>query len=441
MLQYTIQNLKPEEIQELCARNPVADPSVMETCRAIFEDVSRRGDRALREYTLRFDRVDVEEIRVSPEEFSRARAAVPKHSLEALARAAANIRSFHSLQRLAEDSIEVEPGIRCWRESRAIESVGLYIPGGSAVLPSTVLMLGVPAQLAGCRRVALCIAPRPDGCVSPEVLAAAEMTGIREVFRVGGAQAVAAMALGTATVPKVEKIFGPGNRWVQSAKLLAFLHGVAVDMVAGPSEVLVIADESACADWVAADLVAQAEHGSDSRSILVSNSRRLIENAVQAAARQAEALPRKDLALPALQSSFALEVQTLEQAFQFTNQYAPEHLILHLQRPGDWIDKIQNAGSVFLGPWSPEVAGDYASGTNHTLPTSGLARAFSGVSLDTFVKKITFQDLSPEGLQSLAPTLEILARLEGLEGHRRAVEIRLKQRGESALHAVEADTL
>ena len=426
MKSYRLRDLDEGVVADLCWRNPSTVPAVTRTCRAIFEEVAAKGDQAVREYTRQFDRAEIFDSRVSPEEFSRAAQTVSKVSLKALQRAARNIRKFHATQQVVERPVQVEPGVRCWRESRAISSVGLYIPGGNAVLPSTVLMLGIPARMAGCRRVALCVPPMKDGSASPEVLVAAEMIGISEVFKIGGAQAIAALANGTETVPRVDKILGPGNRWVQAAKLLATMNGVAIDMVAGPTEVLVIADHSAMPEWVASDLVAQAEHDADSRAILVSTSDRAVSQVQDLVWRQIEDLPRRTLAAKALKSSFSLLVDSLEEAFDFANRYAPEHLLLHVENAKKWVDKVESAGSVFLGRWSPEVAGDYASGPNHTLPTSGLARAFSGVSFDTFVKKVTFQEISRQGLQRLGPTLAHLADLEGLEGHRRAVQIRLQ---------------
>jgi histidinol dehydrogenase len=426
MKSYRFDELSPESLEELCRRNPVADPEMMKTCRTIFDDVSRGGDEAVREYTSRFDGVDLAEHRVSSEEFSQAAEGISKLAVKALERAAQNIQTFHASQQVSEERVEVEQGIRCWRENRAIDSVGLYVPGGNAVLPSTVLMLGIPARLAGCREICLCVPPRKDGSVSPEVLVAAQITGISRVFKIGGAQAIAALALGTESVPKVDKIVGPGNRWVQTAKLLAVLEGIAIDMVAGPTEVLVVADDSALPQLIASDLISQAEHGGDSRAILVSTSGKILEEVSQRVESQVQDLPRRDFAVEALAGSFSIQLSSMEEAFEFVNRYAPEHLILHLEAPEKWVAEVQSAGSVFLGPWSPEVAGDYASGTNHTLPTSGLARAFSGVSLDTFVKKITFQELTQEGLRGLAPTLEALAELEGLEGHGRAVRARLK---------------
>ena len=422
---YDYSRLTGTQASDLCRRNPVGDPDLLQVCSRIFSSVEENGDEAVREYTRRFDGAEIGESRVLRAEFESALGQVSPARQEALQRAASNIRAFHAAQGLREGILEVEPGIACWREQRPIEKVGLYVPGGTAVLPSTVLMLGVPAVLAGCPRVALCTPPRRNGSVTPEVLAAASIAGIHEVFRIGGAQAIAALCCGTSSVPRVDKILGPGSPVVQTAKLLAQQRGVAIDMVAGPSEVLVVADATARPDFVAADLISQAEHGTDSLAILVSPSPELIDRVNRELDLRLRDLPRRDLAAAALGSSFALRTSSLEEAMEFANQYAPEHLILQLREPKRWAARVQSAGSVFLGPWSPEVAGDYASGTNHTLPTSGLARSFSGVSLDSFVKKITFQELSREGLRSLAPTLEVLAELEQLEGHRRAVEVRI----------------
>jgi len=425
MKRYSWEKLDSTALAGLCRRNPVEDPAVMETCREIFREVSSRGDEALREYTQRFDGVAIREIRVLSEEFSEARSLITAERRKALEKACDNITRFHAAQETREEVVQIQPGVSCWRETRAIDSVGLYVPGGNAVLPSTVLMLGVPARLAGCPMVQLCVPPGRNGCVAAEVLAASELAGIEKVFKVGGAQAIAALSLGTRSIQRVDKIVGPGNRWVQGGKLLAFLKGTAIDMVAGPSEVLVIADEAANSEWVASDLIAQAEHGSDSQAILVSDSQRMADEVASLVWRQIEDLPRKQLASEALENSFCLVTPSLDAAFDFANAYAPEHLILHLEEPSKWVARVRSAGSVFLGAWSPEVAGDYASGTNHTLPTSGAARAFSGVSLDTFVKRITFQELTREGLRDLAPTLQVLAEAEALEGHRRAVSVRL----------------
>jgi histidinol dehydrogenase len=424
---YECDQLTREDLRRLCVRNPLRETRFVEACEEIFRAIEERGDEAVREFSKRFDGVDISEFRVQAKEFQEASEGLAPDVGEALQHAAANIRKFHSAQSLAEEPVVVQEGVTCWRAARAISGVGIYVPGGTAVMPSTVLMLGIPAKLAGCQKVLLCTPPRPDGTVSPLVLAAAQIAGIRHVYRVGGAQAVAAMALGTETIPKVEKILGPGNRYVQTAKLLASLRGVSIDMVAGPTEVLVIADGSACPRHVAADLIAQAEHGADSRAILVTTSSEVLTATLAELDSQLEDLPRRQPAREALERSFALRVSSLEEALDFSNRYAPEHLLLALGDPREWLGRVQSAGSVFVGHWSPEVAGDYASGTNHTLPTSGTARSVSGVSMDSFVKKITFQELTPKGLDALAPTLETLAREEGLEGHARAVRCRLDE--------------
>ena len=427
MKSYRLSELAQEAIEDLCRRNPITDSDLMETCREIFAQVAADGDEAIRFLSERFDGVTLDKIQVNRERFAQAEMEVSEEVKAALEEAARNIRKFHASQQFSEEAVVVRKGVLCWRENRAIDRVGLYVPGGNAILPSTVLMLGIPARLAGCRRVQLCVPPRADGTVSPEVLVAAEIAGISDVFAIGGAQAIAAMSLGTKSVPVVDKIVGPGNRWVQGGKLLAMLAGTAIDMVAGPSEVLVIADDAASPELICSDLIAQAEHGSDSRAILVSTSSTVVDQVTRRIWTQIEDLPRREFAKAALQDSFAILAESLETAFEFANRYAPEHLVLHLEDPRKWVQQVQSAGSVFLGAWSPEVAGDYASGTNHTLPTSALARAYSGVSLDTFVKKITFQELTEQGLGELAPTLETLAELGGLEGHRRAVRARLER--------------
>lgn len=425
MKSYRYEDLSRAQLTDLCERNPLWDETIIETCREIFSAVEERGDEALREFTRRFDGAELSDFRVDSRGFQQACQAIPGATMEALQRAAANIRTFHSSQKLSEEPVEVEDGVTCWRAARAIRSVGLYVPGGTAVLPSTVLMLAIPAKLAGCNRTVLCVPPRSDGTVHPLVLAAAQIAGLRQVFRVGGAQAIAAMSIGTESIPKVDKILGPGNRYVQGAKMLATFRGTAIDMVAGPSEVLVIADDTASARVVAADLISQAEHGPDSQAVLVTNSPELLAKVEGELERQLSDLPRGEHARAALGTSFAVLVPDFEKGFEFSNLYAPEHLILNLSSPREWLGHVKNAGSVFVGPWTPEVAGDYASGTNHTLPTSGQARSVSGVSMESFVKKITFQEISSAGLRSLAPTLETLAGEEALEGHVRAVRYRL----------------
>ncbi|HSR49686.1 MAG TPA: histidinol dehydrogenase [Acidobacteriota bacterium] len=424
---YLLEELDEGDVERLCLRNPLQDAGIMAQCRDIFDAVARRGDEALRQFTGEFDGVELEALRVTSQEMQKALDQVSDDTRDALQRAADNLRSFHKMQSWEEPRVDIEEGVECWRESRPIEKVGLYVPAGTAPLPSTVLMLGVPARLAGCLQVILCTPPRQDGSVSPETLAAAGLVDADAVFKIGGAQAVAALTLGTASVPRVDKIFGPGNRWVQSAKMLSMQYGTGVDLPAGPSEVLVVADDSADPCFVAADLLSQAEHGSDSQVVLVSTSKKLISRVVLEMEEQLKDLPRRGLAADALQQSFSLLCHDLDAAIQFSNRYAPEHLILNIEDADRWAGCVLSAGSVFLGPWTPEVAGDYASGTNHTLPTSGSARACSGVSLDSFLKKITFQSITRGGLERLSPTLQQLARVEGLEAHRRAVSLRLEK--------------
>ncbi|HUG44354.1 MAG TPA: histidinol dehydrogenase [Acidobacteriota bacterium] len=430
MKRFDWESLSGQEIRSLCSRNILLDPEMVSLCRQIFDQVRARGDDALREYTEKFDGVRLDDFRVTGDEMRRANQGLTPQQAQALQDAASNIRTFHASQQVSEKVVEVGRGITCWRASRAISSVGLYVPAGTAPLPSTVLMLGIPAKLAGCARIILAVPPRKDGTVAPEVLAAAHLIGLRQVFKVGGAQAIAALALGTETIPRVDKILGPGSRLVQTAKLTATFYGSWIDMVAGPTEVLIIADESAPADVVAADLISQAEHGGDSQCVLVTSSSKLADEASREVEKQLETLPRRDLARQALEKSFLLTTPSLEEAVQFSNQYAPEHLILNVKNAREWLSRVESAGSVFVGPWSPETAGDYASGPNHTLPTSGLARCISGVSIDSFVKKITFQELSAEGLRSLAPTLEAMASMEGLAGHDRAVKRRISRAAE-----------
>ncbi len=422
---YDLKDLSGRDVSSLCTRNPVYDPELFDFCRDVFEEVRARGDQAVAEYTLKYDQVDLPDCRVGAEEFSAAAAKVPKELNSALELAARNIRKFHSSQQMATNPVEVQDGVTCWRASRAIQSVGLYVPGGTAVLPSTVLMLGIPAMLAGCSKVALTVPPLKDGTVSPAILAAARIAGVRQVFKIGGAQAVAALSLGTETVPRVDKILGPGNRIVQMAKLVATLQGTAIDMVAGPSEVLVIADQTADPQVVASDLLSQAEHDRDSQVVLVTTSRELVELVQQALLDQIALLPRKEIAEAALSRSFILITEILEEAISFSNEYAPEHLILLFENARESSSQVRSAGSVFVGKWTPEVAGDYVSGTNHTLPTSGAARAFSGVSLDSYVKKLTFQEISEQGLSDLSDPLRLLAREEDLEGHANAVTTRI----------------
>lgn len=423
---YDLKELSGREVDALCARNPVYDADLFAFCQGVFADVKNRGDEAVAEYTLKYDKVELSDFGAGAEEFSAAMERVPADLLSALELSARNIRKFHSSQQISSDPLEVQDGVVCWRASRAIKSVGLYVPGGTAVLPSTVLMLGIPAQLAGCSRVVLTVPPLRDGSVSPAVLAAARIAGVRQVFKVGGAQAIAALSLGTESIPKVDKILGPGNRIVQMAKLVSTLQGTAIDMVAGPSEVLVIADETADPRVIASDLLSQAEHDRDSQVVLVTTSRDMVGPVEAALEEQLSRLPRREIAEEALSRSFIVTADSLEDAISFSNEYAPEHLILSFENAREFCSQVTSAGSVFVGRWTPEVAGDYSSGTNHTLPTSGAARAFSGVSLDSYVKKLTFQKLTRKGLADLAGPLRLLAREEDLEGHANAVTTRMK---------------
>jgi histidinol dehydrogenase len=395
--------------------------------REVIANVRAGGDEALRAYSRRFDGAELESLAVSPEEFSQAEQALTSEQVSALERAIDNVERFHRAQRPDTLTLETMPGVRCERIIRPISAVGLYVPAGSAPLPSAVIMLAVPARIAGCPRRVLCTPPRRDGRAHPAVLAAARLCGIESVFKVGGAQAVAAMAYGTETIPKVDKIFGPGNAWVTAAKqaVAGDPAGAACDMPAGPSEVLVIADDTARAEFVAADLLAQAEHDTQAQAILLTPSRALAVAVIAAVASQTRTLSRRAILEQSLASSRCMIVRDLESAFQVANEYAPEHLLLEIREPRRWLAKVASAGSVFLGAWSPEPMGDYCSGTNHVLPTYGYARAYSGLSVLDFVKRITVQELSPEGLRSLGPVAVALARLEGLDAHAGAVTRRL----------------
>ena len=392
----------------------------------ILQGVKANGDQALLDYTQRFDKVTLDRVQVSSEEMAMGIQQVPVALQQAIRTAKENIERFHQQQIRPVELVETMPGVRCWQKGVGIEKVGLYVPGGTAPLFSSVLMLGVPAQLAGCREIVLCTPPQADGSVHPAVLFAAQLVGIKQVFKIGGAQAVAAMAYGTESVPAVYKIFGPGNQYVTAAKQLVSQIGVAIDMPAGPSEVLVVADQTAKPAFVAADLLSQAEHGIDSQVVLVALEEGMVKATLEAIEEQLEALPRAAIARKALENSPAVIVKNLSVALDLVNFYAPEHLILAMDDPMPFAEGIINAGSVFLGHYTPESVGDYASGTNHTLPTNGFARAFSGVNVDAFTKKITFQQLSAAGLQQLGPTVEIMAAAEALEAHKQAVSIRLK---------------
>ena len=414
-------------------RRPTISTAVLEqSVRAILEDVHANGDKALRNYSQKFDRIKLDSLAVTQSEIEQTVAGIKAELKQAISTAKANISRFHRSQLEKVKLIETTPGVRCWRKSVPIERVGIYIPGGTAPLFSTVLMLGIPARLVGCQEIVLCTPPDKFGQVNPAILYTAYILGIDKIFKVGGAQAIAAMAYGTETIPKVYKIFGPGNQYVTIAKQLVSTEGVAIDLPAGPSEVLVIADSKADPELIASDLLAQAEHGADSQVILITNSEPQIENVLQAINQQIEDLPRKSIAKQALTHSKAILVKSLKTAVQLSNYYAPEHLIINTTNAAALAEEVTNAGSVFIGSWTPESAGDYASGTNHTLPTNAYARSYSGVSLDSFLKKITFQQISPQGLQNLGPAIECLAEEESSRAHRNAVTIRLEKIGRSA---------
>ncbi|MFN7137481.1 MAG: histidinol dehydrogenase [Thermomonas sp.] len=396
---------------------------------AVFEAVADRGDDALRDLTARFDGVALEDFEVDADEFAHAAAAVPAEVQAAIVEAAARIEAFHRAGIARPYEVETAPGLTCQRVQRPIRRVGLYVPAGSAPLPSTALMLCVPARLAGCAEVVLCTPPRADGSADPAVLLAARQAPGVRVFKLGGAQAIAAMALGTARVPRCDKLFGPGNAWVDEAKRQAAQRpgGIAIDMPAGPSEVLVIADAGANAAFVAADLLSQAEHGPDSQVLLLTDSTTLLDAVAAEVEAQLARLPRADIARRALQASRLVRVRDIAQAIAISDAYAPEHLILSVREPRAWLDRIGNAGSIFLGDWTPEALGDYCSGSNHVLPTGGAARAWSGLSVASFQKAITVQEATRAGIANAGPCAAILAHAEGLQAHARAVELRLEQ--------------
>ncbi len=423
-----ISNPAPSSWPALCKR-PVFDFSELQkTVREIMDQVSTRGDAALLDYCRKFDGVqsDQFQLKVSKEEFADAEVLVSEPLKKAIGTALSNIRAFHQAQKTEDFELETMPGVVCSRKSVAIESVGLYVPGGSAPLFSSLLMLGVPAIIAGCEQIVVCTPPSDEGKLDPTILYTASLLGIDNVFKVGGAQAIAAMGRGTQSIPRVFKIFGPGNQYVNCAKLNSYLDNIAIDLPAGPSEVAVVADSSSDASFIAADLLSQAEHGPDSQVVLVCDSLPMVEEVQTELSSQLEALPRANVASQALFNSRAVVFDDLDRGMDFINLYAPEHLIICTEDAESRAQEVINAGSVFVGPWSPESVGDYASGTNHTLPTAAAARAWSGVSLDSFCKKITFQTLSKQGLISLGPTVEMMAEAESLQAHKNAVSIRLK---------------
>jgi histidinol dehydrogenase len=415
-----------ENWKSLLQRPAIDNSSLQAKVHSVMDDVKREGDVAVKKFTQQFDGVSLPDFAVSAEEISEAVAKLPEELKSAIRQAAANIQLFHKKQLSGMEVTETMPGVKCWRKSIGIEKVGLYIPGGTAPLFSTILMLGIPAAIAGCKEVILCSPPGKDGKLHPAILFAAQLTGITRIYKIGGVQAIAAMAFGTETVPQVYKIFGPGNQYVTCAKQMVQQEGIAIDMPAGPSEVCILADQAADPSFIAADLLSQAEHGADSQVLLVTDNEPLIAKVEAEIKKQLSLLPRKEFAARALENSSAVIVKDLSEAIDLVNEYAAEHLIIACADDELIAEKIINAGSVFLGNYSPESVGDYASGTNHTLPTNGFARAYSGVSVDSFVKKVTYQKLSKEGLQQIASTVELMAEAEGLDAHANAVRIRLQ---------------
>ena len=412
---------------EILRRPSFDSSSLEEAVKNILDEVKKKGDKAIKKFTLQFDKTAIDDLQVGETEINETENFLEEKLKQAIISAKKNIEKFHSSQLKEEEVIETLPGVSCWRKMVAIEKVGLYIPGGTAPLFSTVLMLGIPAQLAGCEEIILCSPPDANGKLNPAVLFAAKVVGVKKIFKVGGVQAIAAMTYGTASVPKVYKIFGPGNQYVTCAKQLVQKEGVAIDLPAGPSEVAIYADDTANAAFVASDLLSQAEHGIDSQVLLVTVNSILIDEVTKELDRQVLQLPRKNIALKALENSKIILVKDKNEAIDLLNEYAAEHLILACADAEVIAEKIKNAGSVFLGNYSPESVGDYASGTNHTLPTNGYAKAYSGVSVDSFVKKITFQRLTKQGLKNIANTVELMAEAEGLRAHANAVRLRVQK--------------
>lgn len=420
-----IENPRIDTWKEILQRPAIETGALFGTVSKVLDDVRLNGDEALRRYELEFDHVSLEKLNVEDGEFYEAVNYIPEDLKKAIDVAYSNIHKFHSAQRFEEIKVETSPGVTCIQRSVPISKVGLYIPGGTAPLFSTVLMLAIPAKIAGCSEIVLCSPPDRNGKINPYILYAARIAGVTNVYKVGGAQAVAAMAYGTESVPKVDKIFGPGNQYVVAAKQLVSLSDVAIDMPAGPSEVEVLADESSNPSFVAADLLSQAEHGADSQVLLVSTDRNMIDKVVVELEKQLEELPRKEIAAKSISHSQAIYVDNMETAISITNEYAPEHLILSVKNYNDIVSKITNAGSVFLGQYACESAGDYASGTNHTLPTKAYAKAYSGLCLDSFMRKMTLQELTPQGIKSIGHAVELMAGAEGLDAHKNAMTLRL----------------
>jgi len=416
-----------KELNKALERPAFDNISLEKAVRKIIRQVQVKGDRALLDLTKKYDKTDIKTLKVSAEEIFKSEKIIPDDLKNAIRIAADNIAKFHKAQIPKVVEVETTKGIICWQKPVPIEKVGLYIPGGNAPLISTVLMLGIPAQLAECKRIILCTPPDKNGNINPAILYAAKISGITEIFTCGGAQAVAAMAFGTESIPKVDKVFGPGNQYVTMAKQIISSQGIAIDMPAGPSEVMILADETANPEFVAADLLSQAEHGADSQVILVTNNKPLVKQTIMCLSNQLEAMPRKEIAKKTLESGVIILVKDENEMIEVSNQYAPEHLIISMKDTENITNQICNAGSVFLGNYTPESLGDYASGTNHTLPTNGFARSYSGLNMDAYFKKITFQKASKQGLEIIGPFVEQIAEAEQLQAHRNAVTLRLEQ--------------
>ena len=413
------------EWQKIVERPHLDVSQLNETVASVLADVKQRGDEAVKGYELKFDHVDLPSLEVTKDEIAEAEKLVTKELKEAIQLAHANIKTFHESQRFRSKKVETLPGVTCWQKSVPIEKVGLYIPGGTAPLFSTVLMLATPAKIAGCKEIVLCTPPNREGKVNPAILVAAQIAGVSKIFKAGGVQAIGAMAYGTETVPKVYKIFGPGNQYVMAAKQQVSIHDVGIDMPAGPSEVCVIADDTANAEFVAADLLSQAEHGADSQVFLITTSNKFIDEVQKELGKQLEALPRKEIAQKALENSVMVLVTDMREAIELSNTYAPEHLVIQTEYYEEVAAKVVNAGSVFLGKYACESAGDYASGTNHTLPTHGYATTYNGVNLDSYCRKVTFQHLTEEGVRQIGHAVELMAEAEQLDAHKNAMTVRI----------------
>ena len=421
-----IYNPKPESWSTLLERPTKTVDDIEATVKEIFKEVQKKGDEAITKYTSLFDGVAVDNLEVTPEEINEAIASIPQELKDAIQLAKSNIEKFHTAQKNTRVSVETTLGVACWQEKRPIQKIGLYIPGGTAPLFSTVLMLAVPANIAGCKEIVLCSPPDKKGKINPAILYAAQLCGVTKILKVGGIQAIAGLTFGTASIPKVYKIFGPGNQFVTVAKQLATQFGVAIDMPAGPSELLIVADETAVPAFVASDLLSQAEHGIDSQVILVSTSKDLIDAVETEIQTQLEVLPRKAIATKAIENSKLIYVENDQIALDLIDEYGPEHFIICAKNEDFYVNNIGNAGSVFIGNYTPESAGDYASGTNHTLPTNGYAKNYSGVNLDSFLKSMTFQKITAEGIQNIGSAIELMAEAEGLQAHKNAVTLRLQ---------------